>query len=189
MLEVLESGVQMTSTDRYRVHRMRQTAKTEGAGTFIIPRPVLAWVVKNANTFGARTLVGTGRIRFDMQPAAEGSVDSTAAHPAPAGTVTVTVYADESPVASRVTYFGGLTKGNFPPVARLIDQARAAVQTSGPIRIRPDFLGATAHLAPHREVTPDLIWTVSENPNKPGPLLVQYEPDAEALIQPALRIR
>ena len=164
-------------TDRYRVTLAKATVASTADHEFIVPRDALVWLRKNLATFG--------RYKVELQ-----SVTITTT---PDGALAVTVF-EGRPAETRgsLTWSGFVTKGNFPPLERLFVPARASDAVSG-AHVNLDFIAKARTLA-IPGYPPNLKFTTSANPDKPGPLLITFEKGergaretyAEVLVQPAL---
>lgn len=165
--------VELTATDRYRVHRVRGEAETEGDGQFIVPRDALVWLYRNANVWGRRrNLVTEPKLLVEFDPA--GTIDPR---------FRFTVVEGLGTTHRQLSYDGPLTKGNFPQVYKLIDKARAA-GTADPGRVRLDYLAAAGRLSYDQGDVPRIKYTQGEGA-KPGPMLLELR-RGEVLIQPNL---
>lgn len=167
--------VELTATDRYRVHRVRGEADTEGDGQFIVPRDALIWLWRNANVWGRRrNLVTEPKVNVDFFPE-EGRAQRFA----------FTVSEGNGATDRSLTYTGTLTRGTFPAVYKLIDKARAA-GTADPGRVRLNFLAAAERMASDYGDVPRIKYTAGEG-YKPGPLLLELK-RGEVIIQPNLDV-
>ncbi|MFC5930864.1 hypothetical protein [Cryobacterium melibiosiphilum] len=175
LLTVSNGALRTTSTDRYRVH----TALIDIEGKsedheFIISRSSLEWLDKNVGTFGS---FQAHRQRVTITT----NLDA----------LNITVRASDLPEAESVSWSGRTTKGNFPPVIRLIEKARESEPISAEASFRLEYL-AKAKVLSHLGDAPLIRFTVSENPNKPGPVYFAFSSAgkvyAEAIIQPNLNL-
>lgn len=168
--------LRMVCTDRYRAHTALVATKSiEGDLEFIIPREALGWLSKNLSYFGSYMRVHN-RITIDVEPHEE------------SGRLTVTVAEHETEDADSVVWSGHHTKGNFPPVIRIIEKARDAEAILATPRFNLGFLAPAAKLQRHREGHPEFKFTASDTPGKDGPLYMAFrdgdEVYAEAILQP-----
>lgn len=171
------TSLRFVATDRYRVHTATiQLAAKTVEHEFLMPRAALLWLDKNVSYFG--------RWGSELQIATIATTDD--------GELTVSVRASTEPDASYISWHGRCVPGNFPPVHRLIEIARAA-EVGPPIRLNVNFIAKTRPLTRSLSESPRIKFTASDKPNRPGPAYFTFggdtEPYAEALIQPNLEIR
>jgi DNA polymerase-3 subunit beta len=172
------------STDRYRVHTASITAPGVGHGIYGIPRDALTWLTKNRAYFRRRSSVTEPLVTIDIELVApDAASPNQSSLRLPTGTITLTIRDDVDDRA--ISLRTNLVRGNFPPVLRLIEQAEAAESRDGEVVLNIDFLGKTSALAVSRSDQPRIKFTKTENPNKPGPVLVTYA-QGKAIIQPNL---
>lgn len=152
-----------TGTDRYTVGQWEHSTEDTEGPTVLIPRPAAEWVAKQSPK-----LVGPHAALIVF--AAE--------------SVTI-LDADLETLA--VTRFQAV-QGNFPPVGRLFTDMKLA-ELSAPVRISPDHMDkftkgckktSTVH-APFQ-----MQATKTDNPNKPGPVLITFAGHFTGLLQPNL---
>lgn len=170
-ITVSKGRIEGTSTDRYRVHSVFiEDEQIKGDSKFLIPAGALQWIVKNATYFGRAGSFDGPTLTITVKPGA------------PAGTVELAI---RRAVDTRViSYTDELVKGNFPPVYRLFDVAeKAEVTPDRETAINLDFLSKARNIARDRHEPAALKYTATDNPNKPGPLLVSFR-SGRALIQP-----
>ena len=165
------------STDRYRVHRASIDCDVTFP-PFMVPRRMLSWIVANATFFGRSISVLPAVIRLDVTLL--DGFDSTATL-IPGGAITATAlqhHGSQDQVALTVE----MTKGNYPPVERLIVDALAAepVADSGGF-IDLGLLRGSAALAESRYERAKLT-SIHTSDKKPGQTLIQYK-RGTALIQ------
>lgn len=178
--DVEKDHVSVTATDRYRVHQAAaKLSRPAKPHRVVLSREALTWIVKNAAAF---------RGSFLDSPTL--TISATEGSDGPS--VTITISAEDGRSLTLNT-FG--VKGNYPPVSKLIDNARAVDEAPGHAQLRLDFVGKTAALAHSKYESGRVKFTVSENPNKPGPVLIEYaDPEtrevyATALVQPNLELK
>lgn len=171
-ITVTGDQAQICCTDRYRVTLAKSIVVATDDHEFIMPRAALEWLKRNANAFGR-----------NMAQYQSFTIDTT-----DEGALTVTVI-EGTAIESRgsLSWHGYTTKGNFPPAERLIEKARAAELSVQPVRLNLDFIAAIRSLGNRYDV-PNFKFTISDNPNKPGPVLITFE-HAEVIIQPNLQLR
>lgn len=167
----------VTVTDRYRVHTAPISIRERVAGfDALIPRAAFQWLAKNLNAFGRDGL------------AAQQVVITLHSE----GQLVIEVQESSALAAAAVAWRGSVTKGNFPPVDRLIEKARAAEETTGPVRLNLNFLGKAGALGNGYEA-PLFKFTATDKTDKPGPLYLRWgnadAPTAEALVQPHVLIQ
>lgn len=186
-----DGWLRTVSTDRYRVHTAIAEVKEASDGfQALLPARVLRWIAANASYYGpAGRLVSEPVIRIDWTPNDPGDRFSL-----PKITVRVSDAGDESLRSPAYLEFHDVGfKGNYPPVERLLSQARVAAEAPAAARLNPELLAAVRQLSRERNYAPAFKFTADTNPNKPGPLLVTFgdrdNPYAEALIQPNLNLR
>jgi len=168
------------STDRYRVTLANVAVESTADHEFLIPRAALIWMKKNQSVFGSYM---SDQQRITITTGEDGGLAIS--------------IIDGAQIEKRtaLTWRGFVVVGNFPPVERLFETARAAEHSSG-ARVNLDFIAKVKHLAPRHDA-PTVKFTATENPNKPGPLLITFEKGdrghrevtAEVLIQPNLELR
>ncbi len=180
-----DGKLRVTATDRYRVHTALVEAKSiDGEVDAIIPRAALEWLAKNRTYFGG-TMREYHRIRIDIGAHLMGGIK-----PIP-GALSIVVCEAETDDANCVAWNGRHTVGNFPPVMKLVEAARAAEVAPITPRLNIGFISRINRIAQHPHTLVRVKHTVSANPNKPGPVLFALEEIdgqviAEALLQPNL---
>ncbi|MFF1633947.1 hypothetical protein [Leifsonia sp. NPDC058248] len=184
MFYVTETEVRVVSTDRYRIHTAI-AAPSEPAPDHevLIDRTALTWMSKNANALGRQRNLVKPIVTITSEPA-----DPNANARGGALTITVTEWVGDD--ARTLTYTAHTVKGNFPPVMRLVQEARDAEESEGG-RLKLDFLAKARPLAMHPDYAPRIKFTKATTDNsRPGPALLQFKNAgvvyAEAIIQPYL---
>lgn len=175
-ITISKGRIQGTSTDRYRVHEAHIEDDTiTGDSTFLAPGDALRWIVKNVAYFGRAGSFDGPKVTITVVPTKDGP-----------GTIALEM---SRHIDSRViSYTDTLVKGNFPPVHRLFEIAeKAEVTDARSTAINLDFLTKARSLARDRHEPATFKYTATDNPNKPGPLLLTFR-DGRALIQPNLSI-
>ncbi|GAA4176411.1 hypothetical protein [Gryllotalpicola koreensis] len=176
--EVEKGRVRALATDRYRVHEaFAETKKAAKPHELLIHHSELSWVVttmrQNRKAFGGHDPVATVVTEFADEKAA---------------TVTITISGGDLALSRTAK----TVAGNFPPVWKLLDQARAAEISSEPKLLKLAFLNKARALSLDGAETPRLTFTKGTNPNKPGVVILDFENAgkvyATALIQPNLDV-
>ncbi|MCI2959523.1 hypothetical protein MN032_17700 [Agromyces atrinae] len=172
------------STDRYRVHEAYVALeKASSVHEILVPRDAWSWLSRAALSFsGRRSRVSAPVVKFTSRPVDEQGEGYLK--------IEVIQHRDTGPEAGSLARVGTLRKANFPPVDRLIREARAAELQTGELRLNPDLLAGLRPLMPFPMFAPTMRPTKTENPNKPGPVLFEFatpgKVHAVALIQPNL---
>ena len=175
-------ALRATVTDRYRVHQVTLDAavttstKDESA---LIPSSVFTWITRTLRIVAPRS-------RGDK------AVVEIATHKIPdvptRRRVSVTILVGDD----KVILTTATIPGNFPPVARLIDEAEAAEQYTGPVALKLGFISKMEKLNPEAHAAGRFKHTAAPDSNRPGPVLVTYDADgiaARGLVQPNLILR
>lgn len=182
-LTKLGKKLRATATDRYRVHEVTlDAAVTTGKADEAVnlPASALRWVQR------AMRIVAP---RHRDRAAATVTIVTL-----PSGKVSLTITTGEG---ESTNLTADPVAGNFPPVGRLIDKAEQADCYTGPVKLKPYFLGKLAALMVEAHAAPTLKVTQADDFNgypsgKPGPVLVTTDAEgiiARALVQPNLMIR
>ena len=176
------------ATDRYRVHTVALNVQSKPkAHEFVVPRDALLWLSKNALAFTSRRYTAFDPIvKFTTRAPGEANGDHGYLK------LEVRQSIDSGDVDGVISRTGPLVKGNFPPVGKLFEKARAAELHAGPFMLKPELLSSLRVLGGKWDV-PLIRPTASENPAKPGPVHFEFKQGdrvfAEALIQPNLIVR
>lgn len=174
-------------TDRYRVHR----AEIEGdfgkaSGSFLIPRKALEWLVKNASHFGRpRQLIVEPLLIVQFSTVTDESAvsPSSGATAAPAGHVSFTIAENGGETPQTLTLVSNLTKGNYPAIVKLIDDAEAS-EASDPGVVNLSFVSGTRALASFAHENGAMRFVKGTNPNKPGQVLIKFQRGVALIQQP-----
>ncbi|MDF2578462.1 MAG: hypothetical protein K0S49_41 [Microbacterium sp.] len=173
-LTIEEGKLRGVSTDRYRVHAVLLDLVEPAEDlelNALVPRDAVQWLARNAGAYVTRR---------------HSPFDSTVTLDIADESLTITVRQDAAADDYARTLTTPLIKGKFPPVIGLIDKARKAETTDGPISMQLDFLASSKALAAEGLIAPVMRFTKGDGKG-PGPVHLRYGQTAEALIQPILR--
>lgn len=177
----LEGGkLRASSTDRYRVHSVLLDAieheDIREDWSAIISHAALTWISKNAGVYLRRNGPLAPVVDFHFFESAKAGRSQPR--------VEITIREDAEADLDQISLRTELITGNFPPVHRLFDDARAAELVAGEASLDLSFLASVR--APNDGSTrfPQIRFTAGKN-NKRGVVHISYGPHAEALIQPS----
>lgn len=190
LVEVTASSIRVTCTDRYRAHTALLTFKPGDKALpdfeFIFPRSALEWLSRNLNYFGSYK-ADAQRIIIEVTP------HDLSDTPHRAGALAIRVVQNQEHGSPSVSWTGKHTLGNYPPVIRLISEARDAEPIAATPRLNLALLAPAVKLQRESGEHPDFKFIASTNPNKPGPLYMSWKSGgkvyAEAILQPHLVLR
>ncbi|RLP73656.1 hypothetical protein D9V32_14085 [Mycetocola tolaasinivorans] len=194
---MLEPGeLRLVATDRYRVHTAVVPVDYVGEPvSFLASRELMIWLQKNATTFER---LYRNRAPVSPAPSATAPVVVSFTSPSPdsptdAGTIGFTVMSPEP--GGSLSRSEAAVRGNFPPVLRLIEDARKAEFYPSEFVLKTKFMTDVGKLAQSPTDEPRLRSTKSEATSKPGVVLLSFRSNgvgdvyAEALLQPNLLLR
>jgi len=184
---VEDENVRVVATDRYRVHTTKVCA-VEAQDDFdaIIPRPALLWLKKNIGYFGSS---GRHNQRVTILMGQHVKRDEQMDLP---GVLCVTVSQTDADNSASIQWNGTHVVGKFPPVLRLVDEARDAEPAAAPPLLNMSYVAKIARLARGAH-QPLRVKFTSGNGSKPGVVYFSVEHDtgllSEALLQPHVEPR
>lgn len=185
---VEDGRVRIVATDRFRVHAaIVDAVDADDDFEAIIPRDALLWLKKNGSYYGSSgregqrvtMLVGKHRDGIRLQKEA--------------GVLQITVAQSDAPDAPSIQWNGTHIYGNYPPVIKLIEEARQAESVAATPLLNMSFVGAARAISPDHLARVRMKFTAGKNADKPGPVYFSAEDGiditAEALLQPHVESR
>lgn len=187
---VEDEHVRVVATDRYRVHTTKVRA-IEAQDDFdaIIPRDALLWLKKNIGYFGSSGR-HSQRVTILMgQHVKRSSLVSLGDLP---GVLCVTVSQTDADDSASIQWNGTHVVGKFPPVLRLVEEARAAEPAAAPPLLNMSYVAKIARLSRGAHQPLRVKFTASKG-TKPGVVYFSVEHEtgllSEALLQPHVEMR
>lgn len=173
------------ATDRYRVHLLPiEIIGKAKPHEFVIPTDLLKWLSRNASTFN--------RSRGALNPVVTFTTVAPGAEKDDNGLCEITVRKDADVDTDVLTMRGHLVKGNFPPVVRLVEHARAAEVVALPPLLNLDMVASMRALSPERAFPARVRFVKATDDNKPPVAHVVFERGgktyAEAILQSNLEL-
>lgn len=184
---VEDEHVRVVATDRYRVHTTKVRA-VEAQDDFdaIIPRDALVWLKKNIGYFGS-----SGRHSQRVTILMGQHVKQERVRDLP-GILCVTVSETDADDSASIQWNGTHVVGHFPPIMRLVEEARTAEPAATPPLLNMGYVAKIARLSRSAHQPLRVKLTASKG-TKPGVVYFSVEHEtgllSEALLQPHIEPR